>query len=177
MESQPVGMWGHWLSELFCVLSATVEVTGPGSCLPALHVCGEFIKRLMLGTEKLALSRQKAKTKNIYFFWVVIGQVILPSELGCSLENKTWNTVSRCQLPGKGFLSFGETGDFMWGFVHWTLSLSQLSRGLGLFLFFPSSLAEPLTATWNKFLEGDHSHRALHLSIYTGKILFVHVED
>lgn len=79
MECQPVGMWDHWLSEFFCVFSATVEVTGPGSCLPGLHIHGEFIKRLMLGTEKLALSRQKANPKNIYLFWLMIGQVILPS--------------------------------------------------------------------------------------------------
>lgn len=79
MECQPVGMWGHGLSELFSVSSATVEAAGPGSCLPGLHVCREFIKRLMLGTEKLALSRQKANPKNIYLFSLMIGQVILPS--------------------------------------------------------------------------------------------------
>lgn len=58
------------------------------------------------------------------------------------------------------------------------MDIFQLSRDLGVFLFFlPSYLAEPLTATWNKFLEGDHSHRALHLSIYTEKTLFEHAED
>lgn len=104
----------------------------------------------------------------IYFdLW--LGRSYFLEQLGSSLENKTQNTRSRCQLPGKGFLSFGETGDFMWGFVHWALSLFQLSRGLGLFLFSTSYFAEPLTATWNKFLEGDHSHRALYLSVYTGK--------
>lgn len=79
MKCQAVGMWGHWLSELLCVLSATVEVTGPGSCLPGLHVCEEFIKRPVLSIKKLALTRQNAKPKNIYLFWLMIGQVILPS--------------------------------------------------------------------------------------------------